>query len=190
MELDDPTQRYPFAYPGVVVDNVDPEGLKRCRIEIPGVVDITTWAWPMGTMGGGSSQRGGMVSPAIGADVVVMFLLGDIERPMYLPAHWAFRGGEPEMPLPVKDVPPTEAHQVQMLQLGHLVLSVDERPGQRKLAMEDTVTGDAIVWDLEKQGLRIKMTSAVLIEADGLVRVNGAQVTLQNRMVQIDPKPV
>jgi hypothetical protein len=71
------------------------------------------------------------------------------------------------MPLPVRDVPPEDAPRVQALQLGNLVVSVDERPGDRKLSIEDTVTGDAIVWDLEKQGLRVKMTSGILIECDG-----------------------
>jgi phage gp45-like len=67
---------------------------------------------------------------------------------------------------------------------------VDERVGQRKLVIEDTTTGDAIVWDLEKQGLRIKMTAVVIVDCDGLVKVDGAQVTLQERLVRVTGKPV
>lgn len=189
MEVKDDTRKYPYAYPGVVIDNVDPRGWKRCRLRVQGIAEETAWARPM-TLGGGSPQRGGAVTPAIGADVVVWFLFGDIERPTFMCGHWSERDNAPEMPLPTRDVPKAEAHLVQMLQLGNLVLSVDERPGNRKMVIEDTVTEDAIVWDLEKQGLRIKMTSAVIIEADGLVRTNGAQVTTQDRLVQIDPKPI
>ncbi len=190
MQVETEIPRFYGLYPGVVVDVQDPLGLKRVQVQIPGMLERSAWAWPMGTAGGGSPGRGGMVSPVVGADVGVMFVLGDIQRPVYLPAHWGVRDGEPEMPLPVRDVPPADAPKVQALQLGNLVVSVDERPGERKLSIEDTVTGDAIVWDLEKQGLRVKMTSGILIECDGLVKVNAAQVTVQDRLVQIDPKPV
>lgn len=174
----------------MVVQNDDPEGEYRCRLEVVGLVALTTWAYPFGTIGGGSAQRGGFVVPDVGADVVVMFLMGDLERPIYTPAHWSTRGGASEMPLPARDVPPKDAYQVQSLQLGQLVLSVDERPGQRKVTAEDLVTGDAIVWDLEKQGLRLKMTSAIVVECDGLVRVEATQVTTQGRVVQTTGKPL
>lgn len=188
--MSDDVPKYYGLYPGVVVDNVDPKGQYRLRVRIAGFLERSTWATPMGTIGGGSEQRGGIATPAIGADVGVMFMLGDLERPVWMAGHWATRDGASEVPLPARDVPPAEVHQVQCLQLGNLVFSVDERQGQRKLAIEDTATGDAIVWDLEKQGLRIKMTSGVLLECDGLVSVNGAQVTVQDRLVRITGKPV
>lgn len=181
--------RFHGAYQGVVVENDDPEGLYRCRIEVVGLVALTYWAFPFGTLGGGGPQRGGFVVPDIGADVVVMFLGGDLERPIYSPAWWSYRNGAKEMPAPARDAA-EHAHQVQSIQLGRLLIAVDERDGQRKLSLEDQVSGDAIVWDLEKQGLRVKMTSAVLIECDGLVKVNGTQVTAQDRLVQISGKPV
>lgn len=179
------------AYHGVVVQNDDPDGLYRCRLQVVGMIELTDWAFPMGTVGGGSPQRGGFVVPDVGADVVVFFLGGDLERPLYLPGWWAFRGsgGPKEMPTPALDAG-ADAHKVQSLQLGRLLFAVDERDGERKLSIEDTVTGDAIVWDLERQGLRVKMTSAILIECDGLVKVNGAQVTTQERLVQITGKPL
>jgi uncharacterized protein involved in type VI secretion and phage assembly len=177
------------AYQGVVMQNDDPEGLYRCRIEVVGIIELTDWAFPFGTLGGGSPQRGGFVVPAVGADVIVMFVGGDPERPIYSPAWWSFRDDAKEMPKAALDAG-AAAHQVQSFQLGSMVVAIDERTGQRKLSLEDTVTGDAIVWDLEKQGLRVKMTSAVLIEADGLVKVNGAQVTVQDRLVQISGKVI
>lgn len=189
MDVESPEAKYFGVYRGVVVDDVSPQPY-HLRLHVPGMVKKTWWAPPMGTIGGGGPQRGGIIMPKVGADVHVMFEYGDINCPVWMAGHWATRDGASEVPLPARDVPPAEVHQVQCLQLGNLVFSVDERQGQRKLAIEDTATGDAIVWDLEKQGLRIKMTSGVLLECDGLVSVNGAQVTVQDRLVRITGKPV
>ena len=97
-----------------------------------GLVALTYWAFPFGTLGGGGPQRGGFVVPDIGADVVVMFLGGDLERPIYSPAWWSYRNGAKEMPAPARDAA-EHAHQVQSIQLGRLLIAVDERDGQRKL---------------------------------------------------------
>jgi len=96
------------------------------------------------------------------------------------------------MPVPARDAPPEEAHLVPSLQLmkGRLSLYVDEREGQRKLVLEDNELGDAIVWDFEKGGLRIKMTSAILLESDGLFRADALQTQIQNRLVDVTPKPI
>jgi hypothetical protein len=176
------------AQAGIVIDNVDPMGLHRVRLRVIGIMDVSPWAFPL-TAGGGSPQRGGHIVPAVGADVVVWFLGGDRERPMYMCGHWGVPTAGSEMPEPSKEAA-GEAHLVQALQLGQVCLSVDERPGHRKLVIEDQATGDAIVWDLEKQGLRVKMTSAILLEADGLVDVRGAQTSIMRRLVQITKKVI
>lgn len=181
------------AYRGVVVDNADPEGDARCRIEVVGVIGLTDWAYPVCTVGGGSPQRGGFVVPDIGADVIVWFVGGDLEQPIYTSAHWSRRNGERERPKPALDVPPAEAYQVQSLQLGSLCLSVDERQGQRKFVMEDLDTGDAIVWDLDPvngKGLRIKMTTAIVLECEGMIVINGTEVVLKGRNVRTSSAPV
>lgn len=184
---------YLGAYRGVVIDNADPDGDARCRIDVIGIDGISDWAYPVGTMGGGSPQRGGFVVPDVGADVVVWFVGGYQDQPIYTPAHWAIRNGARERPKPTLDVPPAEAHLVQSLQLGSLCISVDERPGQRKAVAEDLDTGDAIVWDLDPvngKGLRIKMTSAIVIECDGVVTINGIKVVLKKRNVRTTSGPV
>lgn len=187
----------PFSAPlhvcdGIVVDNVDPEGLHRVRIDVPGVTRLTSWARPL-TMGGGSAQRGSHIAPAVGADVAVWFTNGDIERPLYAALHWGKptpAEGQPigEQPVTLRDAPPAEAHLVQALQLGPLVVTVDERPGQRKLALQDIESGDSIVWDFEKKGLVVRMTSAVLVESLGALDLNGLVTTVKRRLVTPVPK--
>jgi hypothetical protein len=177
-----------YACNGVVIDNADPRGLHRVRIDVIGIMKMSPWALPI-TSGGGSPQRGGHVVPAIGADVIVWFLYGDRERPVYACAHWGIPSAGSEMPDPAKEAN-AEAHLVQTLQLGKICFTADERPGKRKLSAEDQVTGDAIVWDLEKQGLRIRMTSAILLEALGLIDIRAAQTSIMRRLVQITKKVI
>jgi len=171
---------------GVVVDRKDPEGLHRIRARIPGRMEKTAWAWPI-TAGGGSPQRGGHVVPALGADVVVWFLNGDRERPIYQAAHWGKPKAGSEMPTGAKDTPTPE--DVQVLQLGEFLITIDERPRDEQagtgqlVSIESTVTGDGLTFDLKKQGLRLKATSLLQLQADGLVEIKGLGITLNGRKV-------
>ena len=71
-DTDDP--RYTALYIGEVVDRDDPEGLGRVRLRIPGLVDpASSWAFPLGTVGGGSDRRGFFSVPEKGAEVGVLF---------------------------------------------------------------------------------------------------------------------
>jgi hypothetical protein len=190
--FDDGVPRRYGLYSAIVIDNKDPLGRWRVRMDIDSVTKKSAWAPPLGTIGGGGPQRGGFVVPEIGADVEVLFLNGDIERPRYFCGAWSSPSSGSEMPVPTRDVPPAEAHLVPSLQLcgGRLSIYVDERAGKRKLVFEDNELGDAIVWDLEKGGLRVKMTSAIVLEADGLVRADGLQVHVGGRIVDVTPKPI
>ncbi|NUP12876.1 MAG: hypothetical protein HOW73_43105 [Polyangiaceae bacterium] len=169
---------------GVVIDNVDPEGLYRVRVRIPGLIQRSSWAWPRATMGGGSAQRGGVIVPAIGSDVVVTFLGGDPNRPLWEGAWWGKPPAGSEMPTPLRDLPPAEVPRVQCMQVGTVVITFDEREGQRKFSVEDLTSGDSVVLDLEKQGISINATSALILKAVGAVSIDGAAVTINGRVVR------
>jgi hypothetical protein len=190
--FNDGVRRYFGVYEGTVIETEDPSGKWRVRLSIPGIADKSAWAKPFGTLGGGGPQRGGWVVPDVGADVYVVFLNGDPERPLYAPAGFSDAPDGSEMPVPARDAPAKEAHLVPTLQLmgGRLSFYVDEREGQRKFVIEDNELGDAIVWDLEKGGLRVKMTSAILLEADGLIRADALQIQIGERIVDVTPKPI
>lgn len=183
----------PFAYPqnGVVVDNVDPLGLYRVRVMVPGLIEpASAWAFPFGTSGGGSAKRGGWIVPAVGADVVVMFLGGDPERPIYSPAWWGKPDAGEEMSTGVADVPANERHEVQTLELGRLLVTVDERKDKRSIRFEDKETGDGIAWDLEEAKVMIAATSGLLFKCDGAIDIDGLQVTINGRLVATSGKAI
>jgi hypothetical protein len=185
-----------------VVDNQDPEGLHRVRIEIPGLVDKSSWAFPL-TMGGGAPQRGGHIVPVIGSDVIVWFIGGDPDYVVYASAWWGRPAAGSETPqeratdgtlTPLSDNQSPEL--VQKLQLGRFVATVDERErdsaaGTGQLfSIEDTVSGDALIYDFSNNSWQLKGSYAVRIKADGVVDIEGAQIQLNGRRVADFPRPI
>lgn len=78
---DDGELRLDGLHVGEVVDREDPEGLGRVRVRIPGLVEpASAWAWPLGTLGGGSDRRGFFCVPEKGAEVGVLFHQGDVGK--------------------------------------------------------------------------------------------------------------
>lgn len=175
---------YPFSYPGKVVDNEDPRGLHRIRASIPGLIEKTAWAFPR-TMGGGSPQRGGHVVPAVDGDVIIDFLGGDVESPVYTGGWWGEPTDGSEMPTLAKDNK-ANAHKIQVLQIGQYQITVDERGGEGKgkLTIEDTINGDGIHMDGEKGAMEIRASSVLILKADGLVDIVGGQVQLNGRIIR------
>lgn len=182
--------RYHGAQHGVVVDNQDPDGRYRVRVTVPGLIEKSAWAYPFGTMGGGSAQRGGWVVPDVGADVVVFFIGGDPDFPIYAPAWWGKPKAGSEMPINARDVPAKEAYKVQCFQIGRVVITFDEREGKRLFSIEDTKTGDQFVWDLETAGISITTTSAILLKTLGVIDLKGTVININGRKVLADSKPI
>lgn len=179
--------RYYAPVNGVVVDNADPDGSHRVRVRVPGLIDKSAWAWPI-TAGGGSPQRGGHIVPELGADVVVWFLGGDVERPIYAGGWWGTPTAGSEAPSDVAEVAGPDAAKVQSLELGRVKITVDEREGHRALSIQNKTTGDFITLDLESHGLHIKMTAAILLECLGVVDIDATAITLNGRLVTADSK--
>lgn len=198
-DIQDGQPRYYAPEHGKVVDNVDPEGLSRVRIRVPGIVELTDWANPMGTMGGGAAQRGAWRVPDIGSDVVVFFLGGDVERPVYTGGWWGTppaAEGKREVPTEVEAVPLEEAHLVSSIYEGkRLKVWVDERDGKQQLGIQDKqdagADGTFIQVDMESGSITIQAGGAGLIlKSIGMVQIVGAQVTINDRLVDMTDSPV
>lgn len=170
---------------GVVVRVDDPKGKHRIKASIDGICEETQWALPL-CAGGGGPQRGGHLAPKVGHDVVVIFLGGDIEKPVYLPAWW----GDDEKPEDLQGLPPEEAPLVQVLELDRFKVTVDERAGKEQLVLQDKLTGDVIQMDGTTGGIQVKATTTLLLKCDGNVVIEGVAVTINGRSVLADPKAI
>lgn len=194
------------SYFGVVVDREDPQGLARIRAEIAGVIDKSAWAWPIGSGGAGSAQRGAKWVPQVGAEVVVLFLQGDPDSPLYFPAHWGKPKGVTEIPGAdidpeafnedgsiddsVELLSPAQAPDVPVFEFRDYQVVIDEREGKGLLLIRHKLTGDRVEHDGVGFGWSIKGTTAIRIVADGLVSIEGAQIQINGRMVANNPNPI
>lgn len=188
-EHDDQHRKFTALYVGVVTDNADPKKLGRVKVRIPGVADQGTgWALPLGMLGAGGKKRGGFSVPPKDAEVGVFFNQGDADRPYYLPAN----PGTGEAPDEVEDAEtsPEEAPSVFSHETERFKLLFDGRKGKQLIQIRDKKTDDVIEIDGVKLGINIKATSAINIRCDGAINIKGANLTIQDRLVARNGKPI
>ena len=181
---DDEELRLDGLHVGEVVDREDPEGLGRVRVRIPGLIEpASAWAWPLGTLGGGSDRRGFFSVPEKGAEVGVLFHQGDVDAPYYLCGHWGKPDAGTEVPESVRELPKEEAPQVRAFETARFLLVFDDREGKEALVIRDKVSGDQIELDGKGMGITVKATSALMLKADGMVSIEAAVIQLNGRVV-------
>lgn len=185
-------------YRGTVLDNKDPLGIGRVQLAVPGLVEKSGWATPLGVTGGGAANRGWYDPPDVGADVAVFFEGGEVERPAFLPAGWPAPGGKSTAPGPVggyapntyagapgtpQDIAPEERHLVKAYQIGPWCMVFDARPGKERFVIENKKSGDHLMLDGANNRGELRVTSLLRVICDGILRLEGGQVTVAERPV-------
>lgn len=192
-----PDGRIVGLYVGVVVDNIDPSGVGRVRIRVPGLLEpASSWALPLGTLGGGTDKRGHFFVPEIGAEVGVFFNQGDVDYPYYLSAHWGWSmkntDDGTEAPTLVKDVPVADRPKVKAIETERFLILIDDRKGSEEDPQEGkerlliTYKDDPenfIELDGLNRGITISGTTGVRIASTGIVSIEGGQVQINGRRV-------
>ncbi len=178
-------------YHGVVTSNADPLKLGRVRFRIPGAIEPeSAWAFPCGGLMGGTRARGTFSVPKVGADVVCVFVGGDPDVPVFFSGHY----GEEERPAYLDDdgsgspVAPGDVEHVTIIEAERWEVVLDSRPGKAKLRFRDKLTNDEIL--MEKGGINIEATSLINIKSSGGVNVDGSTVTICERPVIRNGKPI
>jgi uncharacterized protein involved in type VI secretion and phage assembly len=69
---------------GQVSDNNDPEKLGRVKLTLPWLSDDYVSAWARTVQAGAGKDRGTLIVPEVGDEVLVMFEQGDLRRPYVL----------------------------------------------------------------------------------------------------------
>ena len=174
-------------YLGYVTDRLDPEGLGRVRVCVPGVLEPhSAWAWPLGTAGGGAKDRGLFAVPADGAEVAVFFHQGDVDAPYYLSAQWGRPDGDSEVPEEAQQDPPDNC----VLATPTFRIELDEAEGARKLKLTNRKTGDHLLFDAEENSITLEGTTAITIRATGAITLEALQVTIAGRIVRPVADPI
>lgn len=180
---------------GTVADVQDPRGLHRVRVNIPGIAEPTDWLFPM-TAGGGSAERGGHVVPELGADVCVWFKQGDPQSMgCYACGWWGEPAARPdypsgpETPVDAKGAG-TDAHMVQTMRIGRIVMTVDERPGKEAFKVYDAKGGFSFQVDLETKRVRLEGLTSLTLYSVGQVVLDGLEVVIKGRRVTDTSSPI
>lgn len=178
-------------YHAVVTDNVDPLRLGRVRFRIPGLIEPqSAWAFPAGGLMGGIKGRGTFSAPKVEADIVAVFVGGDADVPVYFSGHY----GEGERPAYLDDdgsgepVAKEDCHKVTILEDDRWEVVLDARGTKAKLRLRDKLTDDEVL--MEKGGINISATSLVNIVSAGGVNIDGTAVTICERPVIRNGKPI
>lgn len=173
--------RYPGMYVGYVTDRDDPEQLGRVCVCIPGFIEpSSSWAWPLGTCGGGSKNRGFFAVPEIGAEVAVFFNHGRIDAPFYIGAHWGMPGGDSEVPEEAQKTPPDN----RVIATENFRIELDESEGAKKLRIRNLKTDSYLLFDAEDNTITLSGTTAVTIKAEGTISLDAPMVTIAGRVVR------
>jgi hypothetical protein len=168
--LDDIIRRQDRSYFGkfraFVADNQDPERRGRLRLTIPSVLgsEVSLWALPCVPYGGGP-DFGWFAVPPVDAQVLVEFLEGDINSPVWTGTFWRSEG---ELPTERADGPePTT--KILKTESGHY-LSLEDREGEEVITLKSAK--DAVV-EMNEEG------SIALTGSDGAtVTLDAAAGTL------------
>ncbi len=144
---------------GLVLNNQDPDGLGRVKINLPGLSEDESghWARLATPMAGGG--RGMFFLPEKNDEVLVAFEQGDITRPYILGALW---NGEDKPPQTNSD----GKNNVRMIRSrsGHSV-RFDDTAGTEKIEIIDKSGENNVTIDTQSNSISIKSAKDVVIEA-------------------------
>src|SRR5512133_744633 len=174
-------------YVGYVTDRRDLEKLGRVRVCIPGLIEPeSAWAWPLGTVGGGSKDQGFFAVPELGAEVGMFFDRGNVDNPHYMCGHWGRPNGQSELAEEARKDPPDN----RVFSTKTFRIELDETEGARKLRLVNRKTGDRITLDAEKNTIAIEATTSITLRAVGAIALEATTVTIAGRAVRPIAAPI
>jgi len=163
---------------GIVTQNSDPDDMGRVRVRYPALGDDIEGWWARIAAPSAGSERGLLMMPVAGDEVLVAFEHGDVRRPYVLGALW---NGSDQ---PGDDLVQTDGsfalrsdHKVSVhaddaitIETGSdLEITTDGK-------IEQKASDDASV---EGQNVSVKANSSLTIEATGDLTIKGASITVQ-----------
>jgi phage protein D len=156
----------------LVTNNNDPDNMGRVKVEFPWLDDEveSDWARIVTPMAG--AERGILLLPEVGDEVLVAFEHGDISRPYVLGGLW---NGEDAPPASTSDVVGPTGHVQKLVwksRTGHTVI-LDDSDSQPGISICDKTGNNMVTFDSMKNSLTIEAAGDISIEAQGKVTIKG-----------------
>lgn len=176
-------------YEGIVTENADPEKRGRIRAVIPGVIDEQACAWadPKSSLG---RKKGSYRVPKIEAHVLIQFINGDPDRPVWEPGPVHIDDQGSFAPTDVEELAEADADKLQTYETERWSITLDDREGQPILRVKDKVSGDMVEFDGKLHGITVKGTYMVRVLADAMVDIDAPSVKIKGRQVMPTSKPI
>ena len=187
-DLEEDAGGYHGLYWGTVTDNVDPRKLGRVKVHVPGItVKETDWAYPIGMPGAGSAAseggKGGFFVPRVKATVIVAFIFGKIEQPIFWPAHYSLVQGAPGTPRVVQAQTAEDAPNVRVLQeTESFEIYILEKADEKKLVIQTLGGENMIELDAIDGSIAVRAKRTIVVDAP-TVSIDGLNVTIKGRPV-------
>ena len=153
---------------GKVSDNNDPEKLGRVRLMLPWLSDDYVSAWARTVQAGAGKDRGTLIVPEVGDEVLVIFEQGDLSRPYVLGG--LYNG---------VDLPDSKG--IEPIDSGSGAVnrrSIVSRKGHRidLLDQDGKAEGITLATGDGKLSVTVDATSTTItVHADGTVKIEGSQ---------------
>jgi uncharacterized protein involved in type VI secretion and phage assembly len=163
---------------GVVTQNQDPDGLGRVRVKYPALGDQTEGWWARVATPSAGKNRGLLMLPVVGEEVVIAFEHDDVRKPYVLGSVWNGQGKPEDLVQTDGSFGLRSDKAIAMHSAQDLVLEVG---GDLKIttngARTEKADGDG---RLEAgRALTVKGGTDVTIEGSGTVTIKGANIKLQ-----------
>jgi uncharacterized protein involved in type VI secretion and phage assembly len=190
VDLLTPSQRPGWESGGVqvalVTQNDDPQGLGRVRVKYPELGEDTEGWWARIAGPGAGKDRGLLMTPNVGDEVLVAFEHGDVRRPFVIGALWNGEDTPGELAqtdgsfrLRSAETVGAKADKSMTLEaVDELTVKVGDASVVLKKDGSITIKSSAAMTLDAGSGMTIKAGGSLSIQANGTVSVKGAQVQL------------
>ena len=171
---------------GLVTDDCDPLKQGRVKVEVPGYLDPATWAQVL--LLGSPFGRGLYCVPLVGQQCLVGFLQGDYSQPIVLGTI-----ASPSTAAGYRaDNNPIQTKGLVTLENENFVFVLGQ-PGSNIPYASIRTRDDpsvSITMDIDQRAVEVNGPTSVLIKSAGHVKLDAPIITLGNRRVQQNGKPI